>query len=140
MSMADLDHWLGDVERFADAAATIGAESLSEAVDEALRAATGGDGALSHRRGGAATVRTDAQGRQAEVAADGDMGVWAIIENGTSGHQTRAYAGSALATPYGPKSMVTVAGMAANNTWSNGVDDGMVRVAETLDTEWGKLG
>ena len=139
--MDDFDAWVEQVEGFADAAAGIGAEAWSQAIEDALRSDTGGDGHLSNdRRGGAATVTVESRGTEADINGTGSMGTWSIIENGTAPHTIQAKEGSALMTPYGPKSMVQHQGAVAKQTWSRGVDDGVVQVEQTLDAEWGKIG
>jgi hypothetical protein len=138
--MADFDAWVGEVEKFADDAAGLGADAWSVSIEDALRADTGGDGRLSRdRHGGAATVTVEVNGREADVNGTGSMGTWSIIENGTQPHTIQAKQGSALMTPYGPKSMVQHMGAEAKHTWTNGVDEGVNRVTETLTHEWGRI-
>ena len=138
--MGGLDDWLSKVEDFADEVPDLGARTLTESIDDQLRSATGGDGALSRHKGGAATIESDVTNRSAEVRASGSMGVWAIIEDGTRPHTVNARPGSALWTPYGPKAMVQVSGIAAPHTWTNGVEIGMPQVEQALDAEFAKLG
>lgn len=136
MGMSDLEAWHDRISDFADSAADVAADSMSEAIDESLRSDTGGDGALSRHDGGTATVDTNANGSDAQVTAGGSMAVWGILEHGTQPHTVQARRGSALMTPYGPKSMVQHQGTNPRETWSNGIDDGEPRMLRAVDDEW----
>jgi hypothetical protein len=133
--------WARDVSRFADEWPEHGARVLADKVEQRLRSDTGGDGGFSRGRGlGRAGVEVDAGTGEAEVAAAGSMRVWAMLEHGTSGHVVRARRGRLLATPYGPRPMVTVSGMRARETWSTGVRAGMPAVQRDAEHEWARVG
>lgn len=100
---------------------------VERAVTAELRSATGGDGALSHDKGGGrATVMTRRRGQgAATVEAAGSIGTWAILQRGTRPHTVNARRGKVLRTPYGPRRTVRVSGVRGRRTWTQGVDDGL---------------
>lgn len=117
-----------------DAAALVG-----RAVTAELRSATG-DGALSRDKSrGRATVATRKRGGTAVVEADGNMGVWAIIQSGTRAHTVDAGAGKVLRTPQGPRRRVRVSGVRARRTWTRGVADGMPKAKASAQRAFGEV-
>lgn len=114
---------------------------LARAVDEQLRADTGGDGALSRGKSlGRADVDVDAGRTSADVSGAGSIGLWALLEHGSRGHTVTAERGRVLATPYGPRPQVKVSGVPARRTWSKGVEAGMELVERDADKAWSKVG
>lgn len=132
--------WARDVQRFADDWPAQGAEVLAAVVDAQLRADTGGDGAFSRDTAGRADVDTTTGRGEADVVGAGAMGVWAILEHGTGGHEVRARRGRVLATPYGPRPVVRVSGVRPRRTWSRGVERGMQAVERDATAAWGRVG
>jgi hypothetical protein len=133
--------WARDIERFADDWPAQGATVLQRAVEQQLRADTGGDGGLSHARDlGRASVDVDPGRASADVLGAGSMAVWVMLEHGTRGHDVRAGRGRVLRTPYGPRRVVHVSGMAAKRTWSSGVQAGMPQVARDGEAAWSRVG
>jgi hypothetical protein len=133
--------WARDVRRFADDWPKQGAEVLSRDVTDRLRADTGGDGRLSHYRGGGATVQVTSGAGTAEVAGSGAMGVWAILESGTTAHTvTGRGARGVVLSPYGPRRSVRVSGVRGKQTWSQGVDRGMDAADADAGRAWAQVG
>lgn len=123
---AVVEGWARAVARFADEWPNRGAAVASRRVDAIVAADTGGDGRLSNYRGGRATVAVEEGGGEAAVRADGSLGLWSILEEGTKAHTVRARPGGFLATPFGPRRMVQVAGVHARQTWTKGAAAGLV--------------
>jgi hypothetical protein len=132
--------WARDVQRFADDWPADGIEVVDQAITDRLRADTG-DGGLSHGRGmGRATTRVTKRAGEAEVAADGSMRVWGIIEGGTSAHTVTAKRGKMLRTPYGPRRSVHVSGIPARHTFTEGADTGLDAAARDAESAWARVG
>lgn len=133
--------WARDIKSFADDWPRHGAVALQHELDAALRADTGGDGALSHARDlGAASVEIDASPGEADVNGAGAMAVWVMLEHGTRAHKVAAPKGRTLNTPYGPRPFVHVSGMRAKRTWTRGLDRGMPAVERDAEQAWSKVG
>jgi hypothetical protein len=138
---ATVRQWARDIGRFADDWPAQGADVLARAVQDQLRADTGGDGGFSRGRNlGRADVTVDPGRGQAEVAGSGSMAVWTMLEHGTRPHEVRAGRGRVLATPYGPRPYVRVSGMRPKRTWTRGVQAGMPQVGRDGDQAWGRVG
>jgi hypothetical protein len=129
-----------DLQRFSREWPPQGAAVLEREATQRVRAATGGDGRLSHARGrGPATVRVKKAAGTAEVAADGDRGVWAILEYGTSTHVVRAKPGKLLRTPYGARRQVTVSGVRAKRPWDTAMASGEPKVMRDAERRFAQI-
>jgi hypothetical protein len=129
-----------DVRRFADTWPADGIELVDKAITDRLRADTG-DGGLSHGRNmGRATTRITARKGEATVDADGSRRVWGILQGGTSTHTVTARPGRFLRTPYGPRRQVTVTGVRARRTFTEGADKGLADATKDAESTWSRLG
>jgi len=138
---ATVHQWAREIQRFADDWPAQGADVLQRAITSQLQADTGGDGGLSHARNlGRANVEVDAAAGSADINGSGSMAVWVMLEHGTRAHDVRAGRGRVLRTPFGPRTVVRVSGMAAKRTWTRGVEAGMPQVARDGDAAWSRVG
>lgn len=128
--------WADSIRSFASDAPTLGATTAAATIEQQAAADTGGDGRLSNHKSGAATVSVEGGQGEATAEAGGSLGVWAILEDGTSAHDVRPRNGRFLMTPMGPRRMVHVRGVAARGTWSKGVAAGMVEAERELMAGW----
>lgn len=141
MSAANIRGWARDVGDFPERALPDAIDVVDQAITQRLRADTGGDGAFSRGRnlGRASTTVTTGAG-EAVVSASGGMAVWAILQGGTSGHEVRARRGRVLATPFGPRPVVHVGGVAARRTFSEAAERGLDDAERRLTEAWARVG
>jgi hypothetical protein len=129
-----------DVRRFADDWPAHGIGVVDDAIEQRLRADSG-DGALSHDRGGGrATTRIVKGSATADVVADGNRGVWGILEGGTRPHTVTAGRGRLLRTPYGPRRSVNVSGVRGKRTFTLGAERGLEDAVRDAEAQWAKVG
>jgi hypothetical protein len=141
VSAADIARWARDVEAFAREQPAELAEVIDERVTEQLRRDTGGDGALSNGRAlGRATTRIDARVGEAEVRADGSIGLWRLLESGSKPHEIAAPRGRLLRTPYGPRRSVHVRGVRGRRTFSTGAQRGLTDASREMQQRWAQIG
>ena len=136
---AAVDGWADAIRSFGDGWPTVGAQACADAITQVALLDTGGDSRLSNHVGGTIGVSVDARAGEATVMADGARGVWAILEWGTQAHEIRPRNGRYLMTPYGPRRMVQVEGVAARHTWTTGAAAGMTEAERSADEAWGEV-
>lgn len=66
--------------------------------------------------------------------------MWGILQGGTSGHTQRAPQGHPLRTPSGPRQTITVSGVRARETFTEGCEAGLTRAARDLQNSWARVG
>jgi hypothetical protein len=137
MTVDVVRQWAADARRFVAEWPNHGATVAAGEITRYVASDTGGDGRLRNHPSGPATVEIEAGDGEAAAVAAGSLAVWAILEYGTKPHRIAARPGGFLNTPFGPRRMVQVSGMAARQTWSNGAVAGSaeaVRDAEAAFT------
>jgi hypothetical protein len=120
--------------------------AVAKATRATLRADTGGDGALSHFRGGGPKARVKVTTRygstlsEASITAAGAGAIWSWLEDGTKGHRVQARErGGELATPYGPRPVVHVSGRRPMRTWRRAVDPVLPRLDADAARRWDRV-
>ena len=128
--------WAEAIVSFGNDWPTSGAEVCADMVRQQVALDTGGDSRLSNHVGGGVDVVIESGDGEADVRAAGSLGEWAILENGTDAHVILPRAGRYLLTPMGPRRMVHVQGVAARETWTQGVDSGIVEAQRDAEQAW----
>ena len=129
---ATVHEWAESVRRFGEEWPARGARVAADVVERYAQADTGGDGSLSNYRGGGIGATVEGGSGEAAAVAAGSMGLWSMLEYGTSAHVIKPR-GRFLLTPAGPRRMVQVSGMAARGTWSKGAAAGLMEAERDAD-------
>lgn len=89
-------------------------------MDEAARAATGGDGVMSNWPRARLTSGFTIKGSSSLTLAPKPLGAWKVLESGAAAHVVHARKGRVLSTPFGPRPLVRIPHTRGKQAWSKG--------------------